>query len=205
MSKIVIVNFGMGNIGSVVRKLTKINCVPVVADSYKDILSASKIILPGVGHFATCIKNLKANGMSEALNEVVLTRDIPILGICLGMQLMARTSEEGNEAGLGWVDAEVVRFRVAESFRYKIPHTGWNTLKIKKESPLLQNVDLKTGFYFVHSYHMVLHEPDLVVAESDYPDAFVSVIQKNNIYGVQFHPEKSHQPGEKILLNFLNL
>ncbi|MGA3013535.1 MAG: imidazole glycerol phosphate synthase subunit HisH [Bacteroidales bacterium] len=205
MERIVVVNPGMGNIGSVVKKMNRIGIVPVVTSNYHDILSASKIILPGVGHFASGVKKLKESGAWDGLMEAVLVKKISILGICLGMQLMAKHSEEGDEVGFGWFDAEVVRFQVSDPIKFKVPHTGWNHVEIKKESLLFDSVNLDSGFYFVHSYHMKCNDKNDILSMTDYSYPFVSAVQKDNIFGVQFHPEKSHEQGASLLKNFISL
>lgn len=205
MDHIIVINPGMGNIGSVVKKMNRIGILPVVTSDQKDILSASKIILPGVGHFASGVKKLKESGSWDAMIEAVLVKKTPILGICLGMQLMAKHSEEGDENGFGWFDAEVVRFHVSDPIKYKVPHTGWNHVELKKGSSLFTDIDLKYGFYFVHAFHMQCNDPEDVLAMTEYSYPFVSAIQKENIYGVQFHPEKSHDAGETLLRNFIQL
>ncbi|MCC5612867.1 imidazole glycerol phosphate synthase subunit HisH, partial [Nostoc sp. CHAB 5834] len=169
------------------------------------ILKASKLILPGVGHFANGIKKLKESGIWDVLNQAVLVNKTPILGICLGMQLMAGHSEEGDAEGLGWFDADVVRFTVTDPLRFKVPHMGWNTAEQAKESRLVENVPAEAMFYFVHSYHMVCRQPADVLAETTYDYAFVSAIEKGNIYGTQYHPEKSHDWGEQLFTNFIGL
>lgn len=199
---ITIINYGMGNIGSVVKKINRIGYTPLVASNANEILSATKIILPGVGHFAAAIGKLKEMGLWDALNEAVLIKKTPILGICLGMQLMAKHSEEGDAEGLGWFDATVVRFKIKDKLKYKIPHMGWNHLEINKQSVLFNNVELEHGFYFVHAYHIKCNQPGDVLNTTTYEYPFVSAIQRDNIVGLQYHPEKSHDAGEQILLNF---
>ena len=200
--KITIVNYGMGNIGSVVKKVKRIGYTPLVAVNANEILAATKIILPGVGHFAAAIGKLKEMGLWGALNEAVLIKKTPILGICLGMQLMAKHSEEGDTEGLGWFDANVVRFSIKDKLKYKIPHMGWNHVEVKKQSPLFTDVDLEHGFYFVHAYHMQCNQPTNVLTTTTYEYPFVSAIQRDNIVGLQYHPEKSHEAGEQVFLNF---
>jgi imidazole glycerol-phosphate synthase subunit HisH len=139
----------------------------------------------------------------DTLNEAVLEKKTPILGICLGMQIMAKHSEEGNTPGFGWFDADVVRFNVKDTLKYKIPHTGWNQVVNKKQSKLTQGIPDNSEFYFVHTYHIVLNNKPDVLHETDYEYSFVSAIQKENIAGVQYHPEKSHQAGELMLKNFV--
>jgi glutamine amidotransferase len=205
MQRIVIVNYGMGNIGSVARKLKRIGASPVVATSSSDLVASDKIILPGVGHFASGVSKLKELGLWDVIIEAVVVKKVPILGICLGMQLLANESEEGPSPGFGWIDANVVRFIVDNPYRYKIPHTGWNHAEIKKDSPLFEGVNLDTGFYFVHSYHMKCHDKSDILSMTEYSIPFVSAVQRDNIFGVQFHPEKSHDAGERLLKNFVQL
>ena len=130
---------------------------------------------------------------------------MPVLGICLGMQLMARSSEEGNARGLGWLAADVVRFKVSDPRRFKVPHIGWNTIKIAKANPLVKELPEDAEFYFAHSYHMRLDTPAELLAETEYGEGFPSVVAKDNVFGVQFHPEKSHDAGERMLKNFAEL
>ena len=199
---ITIIDFGMGNVGSIKRKLHLLGSNSIVTSDFEKIRSSSKLILPGVGHFGSAVNELKKRGLWEVLNKEVLVNKKPILGICLGMQLMAKHSEEGNESGFGWFDAEVVRFNVKDTLRYKVPHMGWNQVALKKSSPLFENIDLGQGFYFVHSYHLKCNDQSDILNETVYEYPFVSAIQKDNIYGVQFHPEKSHEAGEQLLRNF---
>jgi len=202
---IAIVDYGMGNLGSVKRKLDIIGVKSIITESITDLKYADKLILPGVGHFARAMNEIKQRGFYGVLNSSVLISKKPILGICLGMQLMAKYSEEGDAEGLGWIDATVVRFRIKDKIRNKIPHTGWNNVFPKKESSLFKRIELKSGFYFVHSYHLLCKNEADILSETEYEYNFVSSLQKDNIYGVQFHPEKSHIEGERLLENFANL
>jgi imidazole glycerol-phosphate synthase subunit HisH len=199
---IAIIDYGMGNPGSVKRKLDRIGAASVITADHNEIHRADKLILPGVGHFASAVKELKEKGLWEVLNEEVMVLKKSILGICLGMQLMARHSEEGNEEGLGWFDADVVRFRVKDTLKYKVPHIGWNQVNTKKPSILFNGVDMEQGFYFVHSYHLICHDPSDILNYTTYEYPFVSAVQKDNISGVQYHPEKSHDAGKQLLRNF---
>jgi len=203
--KIVIINYGMGNLNSVKRKLRKINGNAVIANDYHSIESADKLILPGVGHFAMAVNNIKALALWDVLNELVLVKKKPILGICLGMQLMAKQSEEGNVEGFGWFDADVVRFKVNNTLQYKVPHMGWNNVSLRKQSDLFNKIPLAAEFYFVHSFHIQSNKSDEILGTTNYEYEFVSALEKENIIGLQFHPEKSHDVGEKLLLNFLQL
>lgn len=201
---IVIVDYGMGNLRSIAKKLEMIKVKAIISSQPEDIRRASKLILPGVGHFGQGIKNIKESGLLPLLNKKVLEDKTPILGVCLGMQLFADSSEEGNASGLGWVHGKVVRFNFeALPGKLSIPHVGWNTIDIHRESILLKNIDPKTRFYFTHSYHYQGLDPACVVATTPYGYDFPTVIQQNNVYGTQFHPEKSHLIGLEIYKNFI--
>lgn len=202
--RILIPDFGMGNLHSVERSLARMNVNPIVSSDPREIAKADKIILPGVGHFQTAMKNLSYLKMTDPLNEFVLSKKKPILGICLGMQLMTKSSEEGNIAGLGWIDATVIKFRITDTLKYKIPHIGWNQVMMTKKSSLLKNIPDFSEFYFIHSYHACVIANTDVLTETIYESRFPSAIAKDNIFGVQFHPEKSHQCGAVVLQNFIN-
>lgn len=203
--KIVIIDYGMGNLHSVWKKLKKLNANVIVSNNYNDIKSSDKIILPGVGHFGKAMDSLNSLNLIDVLNEHVLIAKKPILGICLGMQLMTNSSAEGNVKGLGWFDAEVIRFNVKDTLEYKVPHTGWNQIDIKKESALMKDIPNFSEFYFVHSYHVSTKQKSDILNNTEYEYSFVSAIEKENIFGVQYHPEKSHDVGELLLNNFINL
>jgi glutamine amidotransferase len=203
---IVIINYGMGNLNSVMRKLSKLGISSLISDLPRDVSNADKLILPGVGHFQKAVENLKQLHLWETLNEAVIGIKKPILGICLGMQLMAMRSEEGNlPNGFGWFDAEVVKFRMRDFLKYKVPHTGWNQIIKLKESRLMEDIPNWSEFYFVHSYHFKCNNPADILNETEYECKFTSAVEKENIFGVQYHPEKSHDLGEKLLKNFANL
>ena len=204
-NEIVIIDYGMGNLRSVQKKFSHLDADVRISADPADIAGAGKLVLPGVGHFANGVKKLQESGIWEVLNQKVLGEQTPILGICLGMQLMARFSEEGNVAGLGWFDADVIRFSIPDRQQYKVPHMGWNTAERSKPSALLTNVPDDAMFYFVHSYHMVCNDPQNVLTTTTYAYPFVSAVEKGNIYGTQFHPEKSHDWGQQLIANFVAL
>ena len=195
--KIHIVDYGMGNIFSVQKKLLQENAKVSISSNYQDIEKADKIILLGVGHFKKAMDNLEELNLIEPLNHFALIQKKPILGICLGMQLMSKFSEEGNSEGLGWIDASVKKF--------KIPHMGWNTIHLSKESSLMQGIDEDEEFYFVHSFFIKPINHKVVLNETTYIDTFCSGIEQENIFGVQYHPEKSHDAGRTLLRNFVAL
>jgi len=170
-----------------------------------DLESADKVILPGIGHFQNAMQSLASLHLTDALNELAIVRRRPILGICLGMQLMAKTSEEGNCRGLGWIDAHVVRLKSTNRLKYKIPHVGWNQIVIKKESSLMHGIAERSEFYFVHSYRLEPADAGDVLSESSYDGKFTSAVERGNLFGVQYHPEKSHEAGETLLKNFARL
>ncbi|OFY27134.1 MAG: imidazole glycerol phosphate synthase, glutamine amidotransferase subunit [Bacteroidetes bacterium RIFOXYA12_FULL_35_11] len=202
---IIIVDYGMGNLHSVKKKLLRIKTNPVISSDPAEILKADKLILPGVGHFLKAMQNIKMLNLLDTLNEAVLAKKTPILGICLGMQLMAKSSEEGNAEGFGWFDAEVIRFNIENTLKYKVPHTGWNQIMKKNESFLMKDIAANAEFYFVHSYHFKTNVPTDILNETAYEHCFVSAVEKENIFGVQYHPEKSHDEGERLLRNFVEI
>jgi glutamine amidotransferase len=202
-NNIVIIDYGMGNIRSVMNKIHRSGHEAIVSFEHDIIKNADKIILPGVGHFSNGMKRLQERNIIDILNEKVLNDKVPVLGICLGMQLLTGFSEEGNTRGLGWLDAETVKFDLND-IKHKVPHMGWNSIVQKKESPLLKDIPDNRYYYFVHSYHVKCNNSDDVLTTSFYGYEFVSSVQKDNIFGTQFHPEKSHEWGEKLLNNFLN-
>lgn len=202
---IIIIDYGMGNLRSVQKKVIRCGANAEISSDPEKILKAEKLILPGVGHFANGVKRLKERNIWDALQTAVITNKTPILGICLGMQLMAGPSEEGDAEGLGWFDAEIVKFKIQDTLKYKVPHMGWNNAIIKKKSPLMNGLSDDAMFYFVHSYHIKCNNPQDVLTVTNYEYEFVSAIQKDNIYGTQFHPEKSHDDGELLIKNFLEL
>lgn len=203
--KIIIIDYGMGNLRSVQKKFQKIGVNATISNNPLLIANATKLVLPGVGHFAHGIKKLKELEIWDVLNDSVLKNKTPILGICLGMQLMAKYSTEGDVEGLGWFDADVVKFQIKDKLKYKVPHMGWNNAVVNKETPLFQGITKEAMFYFVHSYHIKCNTDEDIVTTTDYEYKFTSAIQKKNIYGTQFHPEKSHDAGERLIKNFVDI
>lgn len=201
--KIVIVDYSMGNLRSVLKKFEGLKSDAIISSDLNVIESASKLILPGVGHFGTAVERLKSSGIWDILNHKVLIEKTPILGICLGMQLMAKSSEEGKENGFAWFDAQVVRFKVSDTLKFKVPHIGWNTLYSQKNSNLLEGIADDSMYYFVHSYHIECYDKSDILTTTNYDYSFVSTIQKEHIIGTQFHPEKSHDCGEQLIKNFI--
>jgi glutamine amidotransferase len=201
--KVVIIDYKMGNIHSVARKLKILGVNYEISNNPEIIKQADKLILPGVGHFGKAMNQLKESNLIDVLNDSVINQKKPILGICLGMQLMANFSEEGNSEGLGWIDGQVVRFHVIDKLRYKIPHTCWNGIQVQKESSLNLDLSNEDEFYFVHAYYFAVKNKSDVLHTSFYEKEFVSAVQKDNIVGVQYHPEKSHQSGLQLIKNFI--
>lgn len=201
---ITIINYNMGNIRSVEKAFQRI-AVPVkVSSSNQEILEAEKLLLPGVGHFTQGMMNLTNMNLIETLSEAVLVKKTPILGICLGMQLMTQFSEEGNVAGLNWLKASTKKFSFNDN-SLKIPHMGWNTLTIKNNETILKNIETQDLFYFVHSYFVECEHENNILSYTSYGKKIVSAFQKDHIFGCQFHPEKSYESGLNILKNFATL
>lgn len=199
---IAIVDYKTCNLGSLVNMLKRAGFAARGVDTPAELEGASKIILPGIGHFDTCVRNLREFGFEDVLHRMVVEDKTPLLGVCVGAQLLTRSSEEGNEPGLGWVDAETRRFRLAEQSRLKVPHMGWSEAEPKRLHPLFDRFTETPRFYFVHSYYMVADRPETVLAETTYGAPFASAIARDNIAGVQFHPEKSHRFGMTMLSSF---
>lgn len=200
---IVIVDYGVGNLGSIKNMFKKIGVKAEPSSDPAVLRDAEKLILPGVGAFDVGMRQLRERGLIGLLNELVLEKKVPVLGHCLGLQLMTKRSAEGVESGLGWIDAECVRFKFeVDQAHLKVPHMGWNVLDICRPHPLVADLGSEARFYFVHTYHIVCANESDVVAYTDYGYDFASVIQRGNIVGAQFHPEKSHKFGMQFLRNF---
>lgn len=201
---ITIIDYGAGNVKSVQNMLKKIGIESISTHSIKEIENATKLILPGVGAFDYGMKNLASTGIIETLNKKVIQEKTPILGICLGAQMLGRKSEEGIEKGLGWIDMDVKKF-ILNDPSLKVPHMNWSHTTPNKKSKLFDNMFGDPRFYFVHSYFMNPNNPEDVLCTVDYGGKFVAAVEKENIFGVQFHPEKSHKFGMQLLQNFAKL
>jgi glutamine amidotransferase len=200
---IVIVDYGVGNLGSIVNMLKKVGAKATTSSDPAVLHEADKLILPGVGAFDPGMRKLNEAGLVPVLNELVLEKKVPVIGLCLGLQLMTRCSEEGREKGLGWIDAETVRFKFdLEQAHLKVPHMGWNTLDVRSPHPLVSDLEPGARFYFVHSFHILCKDESDVVAYTEYGYRLPAVIARGNVMGAQFHPEKSHKYGMQLLRNF---
>ena len=203
---ITIIDYGMGNLGSVANMFKKIGVTTQITNDLNKINEASKILLPGVGAFDAAISRIDDGGFRKVLNKKALEDKVPILGICLGMQLLSRKSEEGILEGLNWIEADTIKFTFNPEEKLKIPHMGWNFVKEVNSSPLTHQLPNESKFYFVHSYYVKADSKENVLMETQYGHLFDSVITNgSNIYGAQFHPEKSHKFGMKLFENFAKL
>ena len=203
---IVIVDYGMGNLGSLSNMFIKINQEAKISSSIQDIETADKLILPGVGSFDNGMRNLNDLNLIPILYKRVIIDKIPVLGVCLGMQLFTEKSEEGQLKGLGWIKGETKKFNFPQKENnLKIPHMGWNSVNFSKDNKLIKNLPADSKYYFVHSYYVVCRDRSDVLMSTFHGIEFDSALLKDNIYGVQFHPEKSHKYGIVLFKNFCNL
>ncbi len=203
--KVAVIDYGMGNLDSVVRAVEECGGEPILVSHSADLEQVTHIILPGVGTFAAAMHNIRSRAFDRALDEQVLGKGIPFLGICLGMQLLATTGWEGGETpGLGWIPGEVRRLH-SNGNNERIPHVGWNEVEISEPCALFRNIPYGKDFYFVHSYTFHCQNPENVLATTAYCGTFASVVGEGQIFGVQFHPEKSQRFGLQMIKNFLSV
>jgi glutamine amidotransferase len=203
---ITLIDYGVGNIFAFQNVYKRLDIPTKIAKTQEDLSDAEKLILPGVGSFDYAMLQLNASGMREKLDDLVLEKKVPVIGICVGMQMMGNRSDEGKLEGLKWIDSEILKFD--ESLiqqRTKLPHMGWNDVAPVKNHPLFIGLEKEAIFYFLHSFYFKCNNPTHNIAVSEYGLSFSSAVNWDNIYGIQFHPEKSHQYGEKLLLNFAKL
>ena len=203
---ITIIDYGMGNLGSIQNMFKRVGAECQITADIRKIIASNKILLPGVGAFDTAMSKINAiEGLRVVLDKKALEEKVPVLGICLGMQLLTKRSDEGQLPGLGWVEAETLQFPRKSNPSLKIPHMGWNEVFIKKASRLVNELPEDPRFYFVHSYHVRCCNDEDILCTTNYGMEFHSMIQHENIMGAQFHPEKSHKFGMKIFENFAKL
>lgn len=201
-----IVNYGSGNLNAITNIYDQLKIDYEIAETVEDVLKAEKIILPGVGAFDYNMAKLNDSGIKEALDIAVLDKKVPVLGICLGLQIMVDSSEEGSGPGLGWIKGTVKKFnKDLIPVKPKLPHMGWNSIQVKARGELFEGVDVERGFYFIHNYFVDIEDKTNTLTTTEYGFEFVSGIQKENIFAVQFHPEKSHSNGMRLLKNFAEL
>lgn len=204
---VLIIDYGMCNLGSVKRAFEECGATAFISDNPRDADNVSHLVLPGVGAFGDAMGNITAAGWVTALRKHSIEQKVPLLGICLGMQLLAEKGFEGGEhTGLGLIEGEVIKIYSEESAnKFRVPHIGWNEIDKKQEHPLLEKVEPLTDFYFVHSYFFKVRKPENILTTTHYGIEFPSIVIKDNIMGVQFHPEKSSRAGFQIIKNFLNI
>ena len=202
---VVIVDYGMGNLGSVFNMFKKVGVEAKISSNLEEISNASKILLPGVGAFDTAMKRINDSGMIEVLNQKALVEKVPVLGICLGMQLLTEGSEEGVLPGLSWIKGKTYSFKGRIEEKLKIPHMGWNDVQISKQTALTGDYSDEIRFYFVHSYFVIAEDRNHSMMRTKHGVEFDSGIAKENIFGVQFHPEKSHKFGMQLFKNFAEI
>lgn len=203
---IALVDYGHGNIQAFANIYKRLSIPVTLARTAEPLLNATHIVLPGVGAFDWAMERLDASGMRPTLDRLVLEQKLPVLGVCVGMQMMARCSDEGSAPGLGWFDAEVRRFDESRiQSRTHLPHMGWNDVDPTDDQGLFEEMGSAARFYFLHSYYFAPNDPSDVLATTEYGERFASAVRRGNVYGVQFHPEKSHGWGIQLLKNFAGL
>lgn len=203
---ITIIDYGSGNIKAIANIYEKLKVAYSIASVPEQVIGAKKIFLPGVGAFDETISKLDSTGFREVLDKEVLENNVPIMGICVGMQILADSSEEGSCKGLGYIKGKVKKIDSNLILQKpKLPHLGWNSIEILKNNVLLQEIDPQFGFYFLHTYYFECEDQNNVLATTNYGATFASAVHRENIFGIQFHPEKSHHNGVKLLHNFAKL
>lgn len=205
---ITIVDYGLGNIKAFANVYKKLNIPTCYASTTEHLQKASKIILPGVGAFDHAMHKLNSSGLRQTLDNLVLEKKVPVIGICVGMQMMANDSEEGTSKGLGWIHGTVKRFGYPQqeiAKKYPLPHMGWNNISPVKASSLVDNLDEYKRFYFLHSYYFECADTSDIVATANYGFDYACIVNRDNVYGIQCHPEKSHHNGVALLKNFAEL
>lgn len=203
---ITLIDYGVGNINAFVNVYKRVDVPVKIAKIKEDLIGAEKLILPGVGHFDHAMTQLNNSGMRDTLDKMVLLDKIPVIGICVGMQMMANNSDEGTMEGLKWIDASVRKFDESKINQVtRLPHMGWNDVRPVKDIPLFKGLEKDAIFYFLHTYYFECANPEDVMAVTEYGGEFASAAHHENKYGIQFHPEKSHSYGETLLHNFAKL
>jgi imidazole glycerol-phosphate synthase subunit HisH len=198
-----IIDYGLGNVLAFLNVYKRLNIPSGIAKNESDLRDADRVILPGVGSFDHAMILLQQSGMREALDEIVLSQQRPVLGVCVGMQILGSKSEEGKLPGLSWISGSVCKLKSADGpTPLRLPHMGWNDVEPVVSSPLFSGLETDARFYFLHSYHFVCNSKEAVLAEANYGRRFACAIRSHHIFGVQFHPEKSHQYGTRLLKNF---
>jgi glutamine amidotransferase len=203
---ITIIDYGVGNINAFVNVYKRVNIPVKIAKTVTDLEGAQKLILPGVGHFDHAMSELITSGMREKLDELVLVKKVPVIGICVGMQMMGNSSDEGKLEGLKWIDASIKKFDETKIQQVtRLPHMGWNDVHPVISNPLFEGLEKDALFYFLHSYYFECNNTADILATSEYGGEFTCAAHHENVYGIQFHPEKSHHYGENLLNNFAKL
>lgn len=195
-----IINYGLGNIKAFTTIYKNANKPYKLISNTADFKDVTHIILPGVGAFDHAMQSFNASGLREKTEELVLEKKLPVLGICVGMQMMGNSSEEGEEKGLGWIDADIEKFNTQNNLA--VPHMGWNQIILKQESSISKKLNNLSEFYFLHSYYLKPQNNEITLATADYGGEFATIVAKDNIFGIQCHPEKSHASGVQFLVNF---
>lgn len=203
---IAIIDYGLGNVKAFANVYNELNIPALIAKHPKDLDTADRIILPGVGSFDNAMHLLEKSGMKEALSNMVLQSKMPVLGVCVGLQMLADASEEGTRPGLGWIPAKVKKFQPSSAdVPIRVPHMGWNTIAPAGGTGLLEGLSEDSRFYFLHSFYFKPENEDQILARTDYGGSFACAVGSKNIYGVQFHPEKSHGAGRRLLASFARI